>query len=214
MSEHYFSTDPSADFRLRKVRVRLAGREVTVKTANGIFSPSGVDKGTAVLLDYAPEAHGPLALDIGCGWGPLALTLGMTVPDARVYAVDINNRSLELTRYNAQALGLNNILVSTPEDVAEQLRFNTIWSNPPIRVGKEALHGLLLTWLPRLAPGGAAYLVVQKNLGADSLHRWLDAELAARYGQDFRVGRYASSKGFRILEVLREGRSISAQSGG
>ena len=84
-----------------------------------------------------------------------------------------------------------------------ELRFDTIWSNPPIRVGKEVLHEILLTWLPRLAPEGEAYLVVQKNLGSDSLQKWLDAKLDELYPGEFEVSRYATAKGFRILQVYR-----------
>jgi len=70
-------------------------------------------------------------------------------------------------------------------------------------VGKTALHALLLTWLPRLAPGGTAYLVVQKNLGSDSLQRWLSTELEALEPGAFKVGRQATARGFRLLSVLR-----------
>ena len=204
MSEqHYFSSSPETEFKPRTVQVELAGREVSVTTANGIFSPSGIDKGTAVLLGQAPAPHGKYMLDIGCGWGPIALSLAMLAPQAEVHAVDVNSRSLSLTEQNAQALGLQNVSVSTPDEVDPTLRFDTIWSNPPIRVGKEVLHNILLTWLPRLAPCGAAYLVVQKNLGSDSLQKWLDAHFLERFEGEFTVSRYATSKGFRVLEVLR-----------
>ena len=127
----------------------------------------------------------------------------MLAPQAEVHAVDVNSRSLSLTEQNARALGLQNVSVSTPDEVDPTLRFDTIWSNPPIRVGKEVLHNILLTWLPRLAPCGAAYLVVQKNLGSDSLQKWLDAHFLERFEGEFTVSRYATSKGFRVLEVLR-----------
>ena len=204
MSEqHYFSSSPETEFKPRTVQVELAGRQVSATTANGIFSPSGIDKGTAVLLAQVPEPHGKYMLDIGCGWGPLALSLAMLAPHAEVYGIDVNSRSLSLTEQNARALGLHNISVSTPEKVDPELRFDTIWSNPPIRVGKETLHDILLTWIPRLAPGGEAYLVVQKNLGSDSLQKWLDVQLTERFGSEFSVSRYAMSKGFRILQVVR-----------
>ena len=142
-------------------------------------------------------------LDIGCGWGPITLTLAMLAPQAQVHAVDVNSRSISLTKRNAAALGLSNVTVGTPESVDPKLRFDTIWSNPPIRVGKEVLHEILLTWLPRLAPGGEAYLVVQKNLGSDSLQKWMDAQLKELHPGEFEVSRYATSKGFRILQVHR-----------
>lgn len=204
MSEqHYFSETPETEFKPRPVQVELAGRKVTVTTANGIFSPSGIDKGTAILLQEAPDPQGTRMLDIGCGWGPITLTLAMLAPQAQVHAVDVNSRSISLTERNAAALGLSNVTVGTPESVDSELRFDTIWSNPPIRVGKEVLHEILLTWLPRLAPGGDAYLVVQKNLGSDSLQKWMDAQLGQLHPGEFEVSRYATSKGFRILQVHR-----------
>ena len=169
---------------------------MTVHTANGVFSPDRVDTGTAVLLgDVPPPPPAGALLDLGCGWGPLALTLGLRSPAADVYAVDVNERALDLVRRNAAALGLDRVQACRPDQVPEGLRFATIWSNPPIRVGKAALHELLRTWLPRLEPDGTAYLVVQKNLGADSLQRWIAGELGMP------CERLASSRGFRVLAV-------------
>lgn len=197
-SAHYFSENPTGDFLPQPVTVELGGRRVQVLTASGIFSPGGVDKGTRILLDEAPAPQGARMLDIGCGWGPITLTLAMAAPDAEIYGVEVNSRSAKLTEMNAERLGLTNVTVAAPEALDESLTFDTIWSNPPIRVGKDVLHGIMHTWLPRLAPGGAAYLVVQKNLGSDSLQKWLAAEFP-----ELEVGRYATSKGFRILEVHR-----------
>lgn len=197
-SAHYFSENPTGDFLPQPLSVELGGRRVQVLTAPGIFSPGGVDKGTRILLDEAPAPQGARLLDIGCGWGPITLSLAMAAPDAQVYGVEVNSRSAKLTEMNAERLGLTNVTVSAPDALDESLTFDTIWSNPPIRVGKDVLHGIMHTWLPRLAPGGAAYLVVQKNLGSDSLQKWLAAEFP-----ELEVGRYATSKGFRILEVRR-----------
>ncbi|WP_028463914.1 class I SAM-dependent methyltransferase [Nesterenkonia alba] len=197
---HYFSPDPDTPLIRRQVEVELAGRRVEVTTSGGIFSPDGIDKGTAVLLQRAPTPpqQGAL-LDLGCGWGPIALTMAQLAPQAAVWAVDVNERARTLCRENAEALGLDNVTVAAPDEVGEEVRFAGIWSNPPIRIGKAALHDLLLTWLPRLTPGGEAWLVVQKNLGADSLQRWLSEHLSAEYDVD----RPASQKGFRLLRVER-----------
>ncbi|MCQ9165691.1 class I SAM-dependent methyltransferase [Arthrobacter sp. STN4] len=204
-ADHYFSPQPATPLKRRPLTVFLAGAERRLQTAGGIFSPDGVDKGTTVLLNGAPppspEGH---LLDIGCGWGPVALTLALRSPGATVHAVDVNQRSIDLTNDNAAALGLANVRASTPDAVDPAVRFNTIWSNPPIRVGKSELHSILLMWLPRLAAGGTAYLVVQKNLGSDSLQRWLAGELAERYPDaGFTVSRDSTHKAFRILKVLR-----------
>ncbi|WP_270887675.1 class I SAM-dependent methyltransferase [Pedococcus sp. 5OH_020] len=200
MSEHYFTAQPATPGQVRPLRVRLADRDVTVETAAGVFSPDALDKGTAVLLRTAPppSTSGRL-LDLGCGWGPIALTLGLLAPEALVYAVDVNERSVDLVRRNAATLRLDGVRAVLPHQVPTDLEFDAIWSNPPIRVGKAVLHDLMLSWLPRLAVGGAAYLVVQKNLGSDSLQRWLTSNLPQRYA----VRRYASDKGFRVLEVRR-----------
>ena len=198
-SSHYFSS-PDGPFVPRQVEVELAGRRVSVSTAGGVFSPDGVDKGTAVLLRQVPQpaAAGNL-LDIGCGWGPMTLTMAMLSPQATVWAVDVNERARALCAQNAAALGLENVRVAAPKEVPGDLEFATIWSNPPIRVGKPVLHQILSGWLPRLAPQGQGWLVVQKNLGADSLQRWLAAEL----GEGFSVDRPETSKGFRLLRVER-----------
>jgi 16S rRNA G1207 methylase RsmC len=195
--QHYFTAEPATAADLRTLEVELAGRSLRVATASGIFSPDRVDRGTAVLLRNVPgpPAQGTF-LDLGCGWGPLALTLALTSGGARVYAVDVNRRALELTQRNAAAVGATGIVVAEPAQVPADVRFDVIWSNPAIRIGKAALHEMLLRWLPRLAAGGSAYLVVSKKLGADSLQTWLA-------GQDlrWRVERYASDKGFRVLRV-------------
>ena len=195
-TDHYFTAQPASPDERRLLRVYLAGRELEVETAGGIFSPDHVDLGTRVLLEHVPPppAEGDL-LDLGCGWGPVALSLALASPAARVWAVDVNERALDLTRRNAERLGLTSVQAVRPEQVPDDVRFAAIWSNPPIRVGKAALHGMLTQWLGRRAPGGEAHLVVAKNLGADSLQRWITAELGLP------VERTASVKGFRVLAV-------------
>jgi 16S rRNA G1207 methylase RsmC len=154
-----------------------------------------------VLLTAIDEAPvGGNILDLGCGWGPIALALGMNSPKATIWAVDTNKRSLDLTEHNANKLAIKNIKTALPDEISEDIQFSGIWSNPPIRIGKEELHQLLLRWVPRLAPGGEAFLVVKKDLGADSLHRWLETALT----KDFSVTRFDNSKGYRILQIRRE----------
>lgn len=200
--QHYFSEQQSGPVERRTLEVRLAGREVAVVTAGNVFSGDRLDLGTRVLLRDvpAPPAAGNL-LDLGCGWGPLALTLAMHSPGARVWAVDVNPLARELTAENAATHRLTNLTVSAPEEIPTDLRFAAIWSNPPIRIGKPALHALLQQWLPRLAEDGHAYLVVQRHLGADSLHAWL-AQLLPEALPSHTVRRLGSAKGYRVLEVL------------
>lgn len=200
MAEHYFSESPGGDFKQREIAVTLAGKKVKVKTAGSVFSPEHIDQGTQVLLDHL-DLSKPTGtfLDLGCGWGPIALALALHSPKAKLFAVDVNERSLELTRINAATLEISSIQISKPEDVASEIEFDQIWSNPPIRVGKAVLHEMLQLWIPRLAPGGSAFLVVQKNLGSDSLQKWLEAEFIT----GFEVSRLTSVKTFRILKVTR-----------
>lgn len=197
MSEHYFTAEPASPQERREIRVPLAGQTRAVQVAGGVFSPDRLDQGTTVLLNHvpAPPADGTF-LDLGCGWGPIALSLGLLRPGARIWAVDVNARARDLTALNAAALGLTGVQVVAPQDVPADVRFDVIWSNPPIRVGKDVLHQMLHTWLPRLAPGGSAYLVVAKNLGSDSLQRWLIEQFPS-----LEITRLTSVRGFRILEV-------------
>lgn len=200
--DHYFSASPASAENLRRVRVTLAGRDVEVTTAGGVFSPDHVDSGTAVLLSNTPPPPpGGNLLDLGCGWGPIALTLAMEAPRATVWAVDVNERALDLVRRNADALGLSNVNAVLPEDVPDEIVFRTIRSNPPIRVGKNELHGLLERWMPRLDERADAWLVVQRNLGSDSLQRWL----AATFEVGYSIHRAATGRGFRVIKVRRHG---------
>ncbi len=197
-ADHYFTAQPASAAELRTLEVHLAGRDVEVEVASGVFSPGGIDKGTRVLLEELPAAPGTGdLLDLGCGWGPLALTMALESPGATVWAVDVNERALDLVRRNAERLGVSNVRAALPDDVPDDVTFAGLWSNPPIRVGKEALHALLERWLPRLADDAEGWLVVQKNLGSDSLARWITETLGLR------VEREASSKGFRVLRVTR-----------
>jgi 16S rRNA (guanine1207-N2)-methyltransferase len=191
----YFEVEPAAASAPRKVALDLPGLSLTLTADAGVFSGSRVDPGTRVLLEDlpAPEVEGDL-LDLGCGYGPIALTLAARDPARTVWAVDVNTRALELTRANAAAAGLANVRAATPDEVPDATRFAGLWSHPPIRIGKPALHALLTRWLDRLLPGGAAWLVVQRNLGSDSLARWLTE-------QGHPVTRLRSELGYRVLEV-------------
>ena len=189
---HYFENSTSPQGNRREGEVTVWGTTRTYLTAGGVFSGSGLDKATAILLtESQPPPPGSVVLDLGCGWGPISCSLAAT--GATVWAVDVNERALELTAENAGDLP---VMTALPADVPAELRFDEIWSNPPIRIGKDALHEMLSTWLPRLRPGGLAWLVVGKNLGADSLQSWLNTE-------GWQADRIGSAKGFRVFRVER-----------
>ena len=197
MADHYFSAAPSSPSRPSAVSLHLPDMEMTLMTDHGVFSGSRVDPGTLALLRECapPPATGNL-LDLGCGYGPVACVLARRAPGATVWAIDVNRRALELTGANAAALGLANVRTALPGEVPDATSFSGIWSNPPIRVGKEALHELLSVWMARLAPGAGAWLVVNRHLGSDSLAAWLA-------DRGWEVRRAASKSGYRVLEVTR-----------
>jgi 16S rRNA G1207 methylase RsmC len=196
VSDHYFSPDPGSPERRQSVDVTVWGRRMSLTSASGVFSAGRLDLGTGVLLRTVdpPTTPGQF-LDLGCGYGVIACALALASDQGEVWAVDVNERALRLCGENAAVLGVGDrVHAVAPTVVPEDAEFDQIWSNPPIRIGKSALHDLLLEWLPRLASGGHANLVVGRNLGADSLQRWLD-------DQGYRCQRIASAKGFRVLRA-------------
>ena len=196
--EHYFSARPASDERRQSLLVTLQGEPFELQTAGGTFSPERLDAGTAALLNRVPPpASSGALLDLGCGWGPIAITMARRSPEAEVWAVDVNERALALTAENARIAGVQ-IRTSSPEGIPAALRFATIWSNPPVRIGKAALHELLEAWLPRLAAGGSAWLVIAKHLGGDSLQSWLHERFP-----EFEVRRAATDRGYRVLTCRR-----------
>lgn len=203
MTAHYFSDDqPAAQHETRSVDINERGREVRLWSADRVFSSGRLDLGTRQLLQKAPPVP-PTGtfLDLGCGWGPLATYMALEAPDAQVWAVDVSHRALDLMERNAKRHELQNITVMDEGDAlvradAENVRFDLIWSNPPVRIGKAPMRALLERWLPRLTDDGHAYLVIARNLGADSHASWLTE-------RGYCVERIASRKGYRILQVTK-----------
>jgi 16S rRNA (guanine1207-N2)-methyltransferase len=194
--QHYFDAHPQAAHRPGRIRVVLPDVYLELDTDSGMFSPGRLDPGTRFLLEEAPRppADGDL-LDLGCGYGPIACALAARSPGATVWAVDVNTRALALCAANAARAGLANVRVVTPDDPSVPASFAGLWSNPPVRIGKDALHALLRHWLARLAPGAGATLVMGRNLGADSLHGWLQKD------QGWQVRRLAARSGYRLLGI-------------
>lgn len=196
MSEqHYFTAQPRTASRPARIRVELPDLSVELLTDRGVFAYAQLDRGTETLLRTIPTpARGSRLLDLGCGYGAVSITLAKRCPSCTIWAVDVNERALALCEENARNLGVENVRTMLPDEVPADIRFNAIYTNPPIRVGKERLHELLATWLDRLQPGGRAYLVAQRNLGADSLAAWLRE-------RGHPVDRIRSRSGYRVLEA-------------
>jgi 16S rRNA (guanine1207-N2)-methyltransferase len=205
-SQHYFTARPQAAHRPGLVQVVLPDVYLELETDSGVFSPGRLDPGTRLLLEEAPAPppEGDL-LDLGCGYGPVSCVLAKRSPGGCVWAVDVNERALALCSRNAAAGGLANVRCVTPSAPGIPPRFAAIWSNPPVRIGKEPLRDLLRTWLARLVPGGQACLVMSRNLGADSLHSWLASA-------GWPVTRIAARSGYRLLLIDSPQRSVAGGS--
>lgn len=195
--QHYFSEQPQTDAKTHAVEFELEGTQFTLTAASGTFSSTRLDPGTRVLLkESASFPTAGTVLDIGCGWGPISLAIASLRPDTEVLGLDVNSRSLELAQANSAKLKLNNFKAVRADEIPHDLEFDGIWSNPPIRVGKAVLHGLMETWIPRLKPGASAMLVVQKQLGAESFQKWL-----AETFEGFDVSKHSMDKGYRVIRV-------------
>ena len=195
VGSHYFDEEPTTDSSPRDVQLSLPDMQLTLTTDRGVFGYDRVDSGTKLLLLHAPSPNGNgNLLDIGCGTGAVALTMARRSPAATVWAIDVNERARALCRGNAERNDITNLTVCAPDEVPTDIRFETIWSNPAIRIGKPALHAMLLRWLGQLAPEGTAVFVVHKHLGSDSLQTWLGT-------QGYPTARLASSAGYRILRA-------------
>jgi 16S rRNA (guanine1207-N2)-methyltransferase len=194
--EQYFAASPRSGSRRSTVDLVLPDLHATLVVDRGVFSPGRIDAGTKYLLLEAPPPPAGAAnlLDLGCGYGPIAVSIATRAPGATVWAVDVNDRALALCRENAAGAGLTNVRACAPDEVPAEIELDAIYSNPPIHVGKDILHATLTRWLARVRVGGHAYLVVHKHLGSDSLARWL-----ANAG--WKVSRLGSRGGYRLLDV-------------
>ena len=208
-SSQYFSRTPEVASEERDIALSLSDLELTFTTDRGVFSNTRIDAGTRLLLQEAPHPEPTMGniCDLGCGYGPIALTLSRRSPGTAVWAVDLNERAVALTARNAERHDCHDVhavvvdvdgapVDGAPQDIdaLPKIAFDGLWSNPPIRIGKVALHRMLTIWLDRLTPSGRAWLVVQKHLGADSLADWMTS-------QGWTTTRLCSRAGYRLLEV-------------
>lgn len=184
-----------APFPEALVRLTLPDLVLDLATEPGLFSHRRIDTGTQILLEDAPRPpSGGELLDLGCGYGPVALALARRSPKARVWALDVDDRALQATERNAQRASITNVVVSTPRAVPAHLSFSAIYSNPPTRIGKAALLSLLTYWLARLKPRASGYLVIKKDAGADSVTRSLN-------DAGFLAEKIIARRGYRVVEV-------------
>ena len=207
-NRQYWTGQPEVPSEPGSVPLLLPDVDLILATDRGVFSADRLDRGTRYLLiDGPPPPPGVVDLvDLGCGYGPIACALAVRNPSARVWAVDVNKRARDLCHANALNAGLDNLEVVSPDEIPNNLQFDGLWSNPPIRIGKAALRELLTGWLDLLRPEASAHLVVQRHLGANSLARWLTE-------QGWATSRRASRKGFRLLDVTARADTPSPENG-
>jgi 16S rRNA (guanine1207-N2)-methyltransferase len=171
LPDHYYSRKPNADSNPKYWDFTLNNSRFRFKTDNGVFSKNEVDFGSRLLIETftLPEVDGPL-LDVGCGYGPVGLALAKQNPNFTVHMVDINERALELSRDNAKANGVENVLIYESDKLegVKETNFSAILTNPPIRAGKKTVHDIFAQSKDKLASGGELWIVIQKKQGAPS----------------------------------------------
>lgn len=197
--EHYYSEKPSAKSAPQRIHVNINGYDMVFTTDVGVFSKHAVDFGTKLLLEsfHFPIIKGPI-LDVGCGYGPIGLSLAKQAPDRAIIMIDVNERAIELAKKNRQANGVNNVSVMK-SDLFENIRdkhFAAILSNPPIRAGKKVVYELFRQAYEHLEPRGEFWIVIQKKQGAPSAKK----ELISLFGD---VDVVNKSKGYFIFRAKK-----------
>ena len=174
---HYFQNDPLLASKKRDITLSIDGLTLHFKSDNGVFSKSKVDEGSLALLKVIIPLHltGKI-LDLGCGYGPIGLTIAITSPSARVDLADINERALALCEENAQLLGLGQRVTCLQSDIYTNVEgpYDSIVVNPPIRAGKRVTYKMYEGALQRLIDGGSLYVVIRKDQGAPTASRFIE----------------------------------------
>lgn len=175
---HYFQNDPLLASKKRDITLSIDGLTLHFKSDNGVFSKSKVDEGSLALLKVIIPLHltGKI-LDLGCGYGPIGLTIAVTSPSARVDLADINERALALCEENAQLLGLSQRITCLQSDIYTNVEgpYDSIVVNPPIRAGKRVTYKMYEGALQRLIDGGSLYVVIRKDQGAPTASRFIES---------------------------------------
>ena len=174
MNDHYYTRNPQSESRPVNCEYTYRGIPLTFQTDAGVFSKGEVDTGTRLLLETLPEEMGEDILDLGCGWGVIGISIARKWPETRGVLADINTRALDLSRENAR---LNRAKVTCVESdgmaALEGMTFDTVVTNPPIRAGKQIIYKMFTDAAKSLKPGGALYLVIRKQQGAESCMKFL-----------------------------------------
>lgn len=165
MTKMYYAENPDSAHDIHELKVTLLGQSFTFLTDSGVFSKKMVDYGSQVLLNTLDFEKGKTLLDLGCGYGPLGISLAK-VQDVKPTMVDINNRAIDLAKQNAQKNGVEADIFQS--NIYEKVNgtFDYIISNPPIRAGKQVVHTIISESINYLKVGGNLTIVIQKKQGA------------------------------------------------
>ena len=198
MNDHYYTREPASESRPAECAFTYRGIGMTFVTDAGVFSRGEVDNGTRALLEALPEEMGGEILDLGCGWGVIGISVALKWPEARVTMADVNLRALELARKNAEK---NRAGVTCAESDGMEAfmgkAFDAVITNPPIRAGKQVIYKMFADAAECLKPGGALYLVIRKQQGAESCLKYLQTLYP-------RVEKLDRSGGFWVLKASKD----------
>ncbi len=171
MSDHYYSNKPQTESKPRQWKFTLLGHDFTFETDAGVFSKSEVDFGSRVLIDafIMPEVTGDV-LDVGCGYGPIGLSIAKANPERCIHMMDINTRAISLAEKNAKLNGIQNVRIFESDGLAAagEIQAAAILTNPPIRAGKETIFRFYDESYEKLVERGELWVVIQKKQGAPS----------------------------------------------
>lgn len=173
MSEHYYTENPTSESRPAEAAFTYRGHELRLTTDSGVFSRGELDAGTRILLAALPQAISGCILDLGCGWGPVGISVALENPESRVTFSDINLRALELAKQNAGKYGVQGDFIHSDGFAAIDGVFDAVITNPPIRAGKQTIYQMFADSAAHLLPGGSLYLVIRKQQGAPSAQKYL-----------------------------------------
>lgn len=176
MTDHYFTSQPSAKHQPFEFEAELRGRKFFLETDAGVFSKGEVDLGSQILIEALPCRPGSTVLDLGCGYGPIGMAAATLVgPTGQVFMVDVNERAVELARKNLAKNKIENAqaLVSDGLSALPDRQFDWVLSNPPIRAGKAVIYPLLTSAFDALKAGGCLLVVIRTKQGAKSLETYL-----------------------------------------
>jgi 16S rRNA (guanine1207-N2)-methyltransferase len=178
MTNHYYSQQPEAESNRKSWTFTLRGNSFHFQSDRGVFSKNEVDFGSRLLIETftKPDQKGDL-LDVGCGYGPIGISLAKEFKDLTVDMIDVNERAVELAKVNAEANGVKNVRIIASnlfENVDPSKKYAAVLTNPPIRAGKKVVHEIFEKSFESLLPGGELWVVIQKKQGAPSAIAKLD----------------------------------------